>query len=216
MVNKIFSIQQVTIILLSLFYGLTTLSASELEEILKSQEMLRYGKSESQSLQTLESERWLPGEENFSEIFIGHDSWKKINLWFDIPATGHYRRQYSSNHSPAEFVYTNRTYLTSDNKSLKVEVFVPHPRYKESVRYGLITALAERSPPQLEVEFTEETKIQKYPGKLYTLPDRNCQINLELTKATLIIFTAPCSHTDQLLDFAHQFSFDRFVMKLDT
>lgn len=216
MVNKIFTIQQLSIVFMSLFAGIATLSASELEEILKSKEMVRYAENEDQTLRSLESERWLPEEENFSEIFKGYYGWKKVNLWFDIPATGHYRRGQDWKITPAEYVYTGRTYLTSDDTTLKVEAFVPHPRYKESARFGLLPALAKRSPPELEVEFTEETKIQKYPGKLYTLPDGTCQINLELTKVTLVIFTAPCSHTDQLLEFAHQFSFDRFVMKLDT
>ena len=191
-------------------------SASELEEILKSKEMKRYKKAAIYEEGNLRNEKWLPADENFSLIFAKKNGWLYVNKWLDIPATGEFRRGDVQSLNTDRYVHSIREYRTKDNQVLLLEVYIPHPRYRETAHFGLIEKMAERSPPQLRVEFTEDTEIKGHKGKLYTLPKGQCQVNIPLDLQTLVIFSAPCSHTDDLLELGRHLSFDRFIMKLNT
>lgn len=205
----------ITTVLLSIA-GWFPAQASDLEEIIKSQEIKKYDLQSQKSVHHLTSKRYLDPEANFSQIFLNTDGPKLINLWFSVPATGEYRTGLQQKFYRTEYVQTIREYLTRADANLRVEVLVPHPRSRETARFGLVEDFALRSPPKLTVEFTEDISISGHPGKLYTLPDGNCQINLNLDKATLVVFSSECKNNDDLISLANKFSYQRFLMKLNT
>jgi len=189
--------------------------ASELEDILTSAEVKRYDNNSKKHIKKLLTDKWLPPEENFSLVFDYRNGYQHINFWFDIPH-GEFR-PYNSEHTlRPEYVASFRKYRSHTDDRVDVDVLIPHPRYRESAHYLLVDSFAKLYPPLLKVEFAEDISIKGHKGKLFTLPNGNCQINLELIKSTVIIFSGKCDITDKIIGFAEEFSYDRFLQKLDS
>lgn len=196
--------------------GLSTPAmASDLQDILDSKELDRYERTASFNDKFLASDKWFGEKKNFPLIFNERDGYKHIHLWFNTPENS-YRLRAAERYTRPELSGSIRSFSSKTGEQFIVRAIVPHPRYEQAATLGLVDALQEFSPPQLSVEFTEEITIANRAASLHTLPEGQCQINMNLRKATLVTFQGNCSASDELIEFASKFSFRRFEMKLDT
>ena len=211
------SILRLTIIALSLCN--CPLSASDLEDILESNEIKKYEQNkfeESLRAKDTKPDSWLPKDKNFSLLFTEtNEQVSYINLWFDLPS-GEYTNIKASGGVIENAKLSTRTYRAKNKNEFGVDVLVPHPRQQDAAKYLLLKDFAKYYPPKLKIEFAEDILIQNRPAKLFTLPDGICHINIQLAKATLVVFKGKCSSTTQLNNFAQSFSFDRFEEKLNS
>lgn len=124
-----------------------------------------------------------------------------------------------------EYAYSERDYTSGTNKNIKVQLFIPHPRYMELTEENLLIDLAKLEPPRLEIKYSEPIEINNQEGVVYHHKDSNnneiiikdqCSILFKLTKQSRVNILGTCKDLDDFKKIARSLTFERLIEKLNS
>lgn len=208
-------------LLLAMFLPSAALAQKDLEDISASRVMNRWDEdARIGRLNQNKGDKWLKALHNFSRIFESDKAVRLIDSWLGLRDLNF--KQIRSRHLLFDaYAVSERIFRSDRNNFVKLQVYVPHPRYKFMAQFNLITAFAELEPPRLDVEYTEDIIIQQHAGHLHqhkqTLEQPQlCSILLKLSKQARINVISTCSATKDMIELANQISLERFKDKLNS
>ncbi|RMG42758.1 MAG: hypothetical protein D6719_05525 [Candidatus Dadabacteria bacterium] len=209
------------VLITGLFYPLTgaigTAHADNLTDILNSPRMAQFS-LESRQIMNRNARRgrvWIKKGSSLYKIFnpsVGGPS-LLIN-WIGGNISG-YRKINEHAQIKYEYAYASAKYQNSNEKQFKVEVLLPHPKYRSSVEFGLIQAFNKYKPPVLKVKKQEVMSIKGHKARLYISTANNCSIVLNTLKSGLInIAQSDCRDFKGIIKFARSLDLIRLKRKL--
>lgn len=197
------------LILIVLGFPLKPVKASDLDKIIQSPEIQRM----ERELRNKSATAGLTPGSNMYDLFTSEDETSRIELWLDIP-DGKFTLIKARNHMPDTSRGSTRLYRSKDGVELSMEAWVPHPHQEAAAKFRILPEFANLT--KLKVKFIEDIQVQNRKAQLLTLENGTCQVNIDLTKATLVAFKSACEHTKTLLEFIELTSLDRFEQKLNS
>lgn len=158
--------------------------------------------------------RWFEPGSNFSKIFISRQGPKLLNEWVGAKALG-YRVSKSSEIREEDYAGTRSIILSNTSKtSLKMTIYVPHPRSAEAREFNVIKAFTLFEPPTFIPKEVEKINAGGLKGTAYFKDDgisllfhldKGSVLNLEIEKKFGL---------NELQKYASLLNFERLNAKL--
>jgi hypothetical protein len=158
--------------------------------------------------------RWFEPGSNFSKIFISRQGPKLLNEWVGAKALGYHVHK-SSEIREEDYAGTRSIILSNTSKvSLKMTIYVPHPRSAEAREFNVIKAFTLFEPPSFIPKEIEKINAAGLKGTAY-FKDTEISVLFHLDKgAVLNLETDKKFGLNELQKYANQLNFERLNSKL--
>ncbi len=178
------SVQTFALTLLILFCP--SASANPLQDILESPEfkgMPRHNIPERAEQLLL----YVDPETNYGSLMLEKGSRSSLEVWLQpVPA----RYKILKTRVKRFHEYTEFTQIYQNKRAgfdFYLKIFIPTPKFMESVRMGIIRQFAELEPPILRVESSEELSVGgDIPATLYNRKDETASLLVKLPRNSLL------------------------------
>jgi hypothetical protein len=104
-------------------------------------------------------------------------------------------------------------------KAMDFKLLIPHPKFRESVEYGLIKQFNQLTPPERLVLSHQKVTVGRTnsAADLYQLKRKTCVILIDVAKNSKIQLVQPgCQNAEELLGVANKIDIARLNRKLNS
>ena len=196
--------------------------ASPLESLLHSdqvQKIEKYNRAHDRKIKfrKASNKHWVDLDTNYGKLFYRKVNIPKLIEWLRSSSG---RFIYGNTHTTKVKEYISATAKISDGKQKKpiyLEVFVPHPKYAEMIRYNIVKKFRDLTPKKTQIVLQEEVQIGRSFGTIYKLEDGRCKMLIKCERQSIIqLVRHDCSKISIVEDAARTLDLMRFNHKLKT
>lgn len=180
-----------------LIFFSSSASANPLQDILDSQQFKGMPRHNRPDL-TNELLPYVDPDTNYGSLMLEKDEHSSFQVWLQPVPPGykilkdHVKRYH-------EYIEFTQVYHNKHDFDFHLKIFVPTPKFIESVNMGIIRQFAELAPPILPVESSEELMIGgDIPATLYNRKDGTTSILIKLPRSSLLNIL--CTKAQAIID----------------
>ncbi len=162
----------------------------------------------------LYSAKWLTPGSSFYSIFSNPKGAALLLDWLGVGSLGLTLGAVESHRYP-EYVVASRALLTEDLGRIEISARVPHPKFKDTIEVGLVTAFVALEPPQLKILYSKPVQIGEVAAMYYEHEDGACSLVIKGDRGSLVnIQTPSLKHAEVLSEIAAKLDIARFNERL--
>lgn len=200
-------------ILIALFLSAGTALGDDLQSLTDTAEYRRLNRLTHQGQVTQLGDQWGRFGANYSQLFEHRDGGKILTRWIGISSTD-YPLVRSGQKTHVEYVEAYRIFRTKENEEISQWTLVPHPRHRDKIEFGLVTAFEQLKPPKLKVVTKEKMKIGEFPATLYYTKSGKCSLRIELARGAIVNVAGPKALEQTIMKLANALTLEQLNQKL--
>jgi hypothetical protein len=214
-----FKLRLIKCFLLTVFvlpcFQTTLVVADSLKQIDKELRTMNRG-GDSHSKHVLYGPKWFNVNSNFYKVFATQGGAAYLIDWLGYSAEGFIGGR-SATQRFREYVEAQRDFTGEKDTNIRLEIMVPHPRYKEMAEFSLLEAFAIMRPKGFKGELLEQYDYDTFTAKIYKSERKACILLVDLPRSSLLsLSTKDCSQKEQLKKLLDNFDLSRLAVKLNT
>ena len=151
----------------------------------------------------------------YSMLFCGKRGTDLLENWINIKSL-EYKCDPPFKQNAIRWLQVDRKCHSPTGARVAAMVLVPHPRYVDQAKDGLLESFSDPDPPRLRVDSSEAVKIGSLPATLYHQKKNQCSILLKLPKGAVINFSGECSNVKAMIKLGELLTVDYLKKKLES
>lgn len=209
-------------ILFTLFIGIAisavAVHASPLDEVFKSDRLEKMDRqTRLQNVRNMRhgvKDRWINPDSSFGKLFVRSSHAQDVIDWLTSNIDP-YKVKRAFGAKGKVFASAEAKLRMKNEPAIWLNVLVPHPKYVEMMRYGLIPDFNELTPPSTQTAFSDQIDIQQHQAHLYKMKSGQCRLIIDAARYSKIALRQrECDNLLQLVDLAKRLDFIRYRRKL--
>ena len=193
-----------------------TAHSQELENILKSLESGNYnpGQKHDEAL----NDPWLTKGTNLAKIFsTDGNGMSNILEWLGDLTSKEFKLTNKTFKNFKEYNSLKLDYLSEKNENVEIVILVPHPKYVDLIKTGLLDDFYKQEPPGMPVVATEKMLIKANTAYFYQRKEGGCSLLFKLPKSsTLNLVDNSCHDNHTVVKLAELLNLERLSKKLES
>ncbi|MBX7139216.1 MAG: hypothetical protein K1X83_14675 [Oligoflexia bacterium] len=191
--------------------------AETLDELTKSERMGEFDQDSARLKQKMRSRsHWMDPQSDYASLFEGQRGAEQMLTWLVRSYPG-YTKLGQEARKENETASAQMRFIERDSENLlTLTIILPHPRYINAAKLGLLKAMIEVQTPPPNTSATQELIVRDQPAVLYLAGTERCDLKVTLDKgAVLRLQYSKCENSKRLLDFARGLDIQRLVRKMN-